>query len=206
MNGLLGKKIGMTRIFDETGNMVPVTVVEAGPCYVLQVKSAEHDGYRAVQLGFDEKKEKNTTKPLIGHFKKAKAPALRFVREFSLYGDDEPQPGDVVNASIFEEGDVVKVSGLSKGRGFAGVVKRYNFGGGRKTHGQSDRLRHPGSIGQSSYPSKVLKGTRMAGRMGGKRKTIDGLSIVKVDVENNLLFVKGSIPGSRNSFVEIHKS
>ncbi|RMI17205.1 MAG: 50S ribosomal protein L3 [Calditrichaeota bacterium] len=205
MNGLLGKKIGMTRIFDEQGNVVPVTVVQAGPCYVTQVRTVERDGYSAVQLGFEEKKEKNTPRPLLGLFKKANVPPLRHLREFRIGEDEEYHPGDVVRVDIFQPGDVVKVSGTSKGRGFAGVVKRHGFGGGPKTHGQSDRLRAPGSIGQSSFPSKVFKGTRMAGRMGNKRVTVTGLKIVKVDVDNNLLFVKGAIPGARNSLVEIRK-
>ncbi|RMF60756.1 MAG: 50S ribosomal protein L3, partial [Calditrichaeota bacterium] len=198
-------KIGMTRIFDETGNVVPVTVVKAGPCYVTQIKTVEKDGYEAMQLGFDEKREKNTTKPLLGHFAKASVPPVRKLKEFPLPSDREVNVGDVLNVDIFTPGEIVKVSGLSKGRGFAGVVKRHGFGGGKKTHGQSDRLRAPGSIGQSSFPSKVFKGLRMAGRMGGKRVSVKGLQIVRVDVENNLLFVKGAIPGSRNSYVEIYK-
>lgn len=205
MSGLLGKKIGMTRIFDEKGNVVPVTVVQAGPCFVTQVKTAENDGYNAVQLGYDPKKEKNTTKPILGHLKKANAPALRVLKEFKIAADVEIKLGDVVKADIFAAGEMVKVSGWSKGRGFTGVVKRHNFGGGRKTHGQSDRYRAPGSVGSSSYPSKVFKGTRMAGRMGNRYMTVKGLRIVKVDAENNLIFVKGAIPGARNSYVEIYK-
>lgn len=205
MSGLLGKKIGMTRIFDDKGNVVPVTVVQAGPCFVTQVKTAENDGYNAVQLGYDPKKEKNTTKPVLGHLKKANAPALRVLKEFKIAADAEIKLGDVVKADIFQAGEMVKVSGWSKGRGFTGVVKRHNFGGGRKTHGQSDRYRAPGSVGSSSYPSKVFKGTRMAGRMGNRYMTVKGLRIVKVDAENNLIFVKGAIPGARNSYVEIYK-
>lgn len=205
MSALLGKKIGMTRIFDESGNVIPVTVVQAGPCYVTQIKTIEKDGYEAVQLGFDEKKEKHVTKPILGHLKKANTPPLRRFKEFPLSADWEVKLGDVVKADVFNPGDIVKVSGTSKGRGFAGVVKRHGFGGGKKTHGQSDRLRAPGSIGQSSYPSKVFKGIRMGGRMGGKRVSVKGLQVVKVDVENNLLFIKGAIPGSRNSDVEIYK-
>ncbi len=205
MSALLGKKIGMTRIFDESGNVVPVTVVQAGPCYVTQIKTIEKDGYEAVQLGFDEKKEKHVTRPILGHLKKANTPPLRRFKEFPLSPDWEVKLGDVVKADVFQPGDIVKVSGTSKGRGFAGVVKRHGFGGGKKTHGQSDRLRAPGSIGQSSYPSKVFKGVRMGGRMGGKRVSVKGLQVVKVDVDNNLLFIKGAIPGSRNSDVEIYK-
>ena len=205
MSGLLGKKIGMTRIFDDKGNAVPVTVVQAGPCFVTQVKTVENDGYNAVQLGYDQKKEKNTTKPILGHLKKANVPALRVLKEFKMAADVEVKLGDVVKADIFQAGEMVKVSGWSKGRGFTGVIKRHNFGGGRKTHGQSDRYRAPGSIGQSSYPSKVFKGTRMAGRTGNRYMTVKGLRIVKVDAENNLIFVKGAIPGARNSYVEIYK-
>ncbi len=205
MSGLLGKKIGMTQIFDEEGNVIPVTVLKVGPCYVTQIKTAENDGYEAIQLGFDVKKEKNTTKPVLGHLNKAKAPALRMLKEFSKDHDAEVALGDVVKVDIFQPGEVVKISGWSKGRGFAGVVKRYNFGGGRKTHGQSDRYRHPGSIGQSSYPSKVFKGIKMGGRMGGKYLSVKGITVVKVDEENDLLFVKGAVPGARNSYVEVYK-
>lgn len=205
MSGLLGKKIGMTRIFDDLGNVVPVTVVQAGPCYVTQVKDAETDGYLAVQLGFDEKKEKNTTKPVIGHLKKAGAPVLRVMREFPMPLTDEVKAGDVLKVDMFAVGEKVKVKGRSKGRGFAGVMRRHGFGGGQQTHGQSDRLRAPGSIGQSSYPSKVFKGTRMGGRLGNEPVTVNGLTVVKVDVDNNLLFLKGAVPGARNGLVEIHK-
>ena len=205
MSGLLGKKIGMTRIFDEEGRVVPVTVIQAGPCYVTLIRTRERDGYEAVQLGFDEKKEKNTTKPLMGLFKKAGVPPLRKLKEFPPFPDRELKPGDVVTVDIFKPGDVVKVSGTSKGRGFAGVVKRHGFGGGPKTHGQSDRLRAPGSIGQSSFPSRVFKGMRMAGHMGNKRVSVVGLKVVRVDPEKNLLFVKGAVPGARNNYVEIYK-
>lgn len=205
MSGLLGRKIGMTQVFDDEGNMVPVTVVEAGPCYVVQVKTVDNDGYSAVQIGFQEKKEKNTVRPQQGHFAAAKVPNLRILKEFPVPYNKELKAGDVLGADFFEEGDEVKVTGLGKGKGFAGVVKRHGFGGGRKTHGQSDRLRAPGSIGQSSYPSKVFKGIKMGGRTGGKQVSVAGLRIVKVDNENNLIFVQGSIPGSRNSVVEIYK-
>lgn len=205
MSGLLGKKIGMTRIFDDSGNSIPVTVLEVGPCYVTQVKTVENDGYRAVQLGFGEKKEKNTTRPVLGHLNKANVPPVRHLKEFPLLVTDEVKPGDVLKADMFAEGDVVKVKGFSKGRGFAGVMKRHGFGGGQQTHGQSDRLRAPGSIGQSSYPSKVLKGIKMGGRMGNKLVTVKGVSVVRVDAENNLLFVQGAVPGARNGYVEIYK-
>ncbi len=206
MSGLLGRKIGMTQIFAEDGTVVPVTIIEAGPCYVTQIKTREKDGYEAVQLGFGAKKEKNTTRPLLGHFKKANVPPVRKLKEFPLFEDRELKVGDVVKVDIFKPGDRIKVSGFSIGRGFAGVVKRHGFGGGPKTHGQSDRLRAPGSLGQSSYPSRVFKGLKMAGRMGNKRVSVRNLTVVKVDVENNLLFVKGAVPGKRNNFVEIYKS
>jgi large subunit ribosomal protein L3 len=200
MSGLLGKKIGMTRIFDETGNVVPVTVVKAGPCYVTQIKTEESDGYRAVQLGFDPKKEKNTIKPVLGHLKRANVPPVRVLKEFRLDEGEEFKLGDIVKSDMFKAGDMVKVSGWSKGRGFQGVMRRHGFQGAQATHGQSDRARAPGSIGQSSYPSKVFKGMKMPGRMGNTRVSVKG-----VDMDNDLLFVKGAIPGARNSYVEIHK-
>lgn len=205
MGGILGKKIGMTRIFDQTGNVVPVTVVQAGPCYVTQIKEKEVDGYDAIQLGFDVKREKRTPKPQMGHFKKADVPPLRRLKEFPPFKDKEVAVGDTITVDIFQPGEEVKVTGVSKGKGFAGVVKRHGFGGGPKTHGQSDRLRAPGSIGQSSYPSRVFKGIKMAGRMGNRRVSVLGLRIVKVDPENNLLFIKGALPGARNSYLEIYK-
>lgn len=205
MSGLLGKKIGMARIFDESGNVVPVTVVKVGPCYVTQVKTLENDGYRAVQLGFDTKREKNTTKPMMGHLKKAGVPPVRLFKEFPLKEDAEFKLGDIIKADVFKPGDPIKVSGLSKGRGFAGAMKRHNFSGAQTTHGQSDRTRAPGSLGQSSYPSRVFRGMKMAGRMGNTRVSVKGLVVVKVDAENDLLFIKGAIPGARNSYVEIYK-
>ncbi len=199
MSGLLGKKIGMTRIFDETGNVVPVTVIEAEKCYVTQIKTREKDGYEAVQLGFGEKKEKNTTKPVMGHLKKAKAPAVRKLKEFGPFEGKEVKIGDSVTVDIFQPGENVKVSGSSKGKGFAGVMRRHGFHGGQVTHGQSDRLRAPGSLGMSSDPSRVYKGKRMAGRKGNTRVSVKNLTVVKVDAEKNLLFVKGSVPGARNN-------
>lgn len=205
MNGILGKKIGMTQIFDETGKVIPVTIVEAGPCKVTQVKTVEKDGYSAVQLGFDEKKRKNTTKPLKGHFKKANTEPLRRLKEFRL-SEDVPSLGDEIKVDIFAVGDSIKVSGKSIGKGFAGVIKRHGFAGvGGTTHGQSNRLRAPGSIGQSAYPSRVIKGMRMAGHYGNVRKTISGLKVVKIDAEKNLLFVSGSVPGAVNGYLEIRK-
>ena len=206
MSGLLGKKIGMTQVFDEKGNVVPVTVIKAGPCYVTQVKTVEKDGYRAVQLGFGEAKEKNTTKPRLGLFKKAGTPVLRVLKEFKLKTDTELKPGDQLNADFFSVGEKVSVVGKSKGRGFQGVMKRHGFAGAQITHGQSDRQRAPGSLGQSSFPSKVFKGLRMAGRMGNDNVKVSGLKVIKVDPENNLLFIKGAVPGARNSYVEIYKT
>lgn len=206
MAGLLGKKIGMTRIFDDEGNTVPVTVLNVGPCFVTQIKTEEKDGYEAVQIGFDEKKPKNLNKTLLGHLNKAGAPPLRLLKEFRNFSTTELKVGDEIKADLFKPGDVVKVTGTSKGRGFAGVVKRHNFRGGPVTHGQSDRLRAPGSIGQSSNPSRVFKGIRMAGQMGNKQKSVLNLRVVKVDPEKNLLFIKGAIPGARNSYVEIYQS
>jgi len=204
MSGLLGKKIGMTRIFDELGNTVPVTVLQAGPCYVLQLKTEEKDGYNAVQLGFEEKKEKNVTKPILGHLKKAGTQPLRKIKEFPVFAEKDLKLGDEVKVDIFQPGDRVKITGLSKGRGFTGVMKRHNFSGGQVTHGQSDRLRAPGSLGQSSSPSRVFKGIKMAGRMGNEQVSLPNVKVVKVDPEKNLLFVKGGIPGARNSYVEIY--
>ncbi len=206
MIGIIGRKLGMTRIFGERGRVIPVTVIEAGPCYVTQVKSEETDGYNAVQLGFDETKEKRVTKPVLGHLKKAGVKPLRVLREFRDFElDDEVQLGQEIRVDIFKEGDKVSVTGYTKGRGFAGVVKRHGFGGGPKTHGQSDRWRAPGSIGQSSFPSRVLKGLRMAGRMGNTRVTVKNLEVVKVDPENNLLVIKGAVPGAIKGIVTIRK-
>jgi large subunit ribosomal protein L3 len=204
MSGLLGKKIGMTRIFDELGNSIPVTVLHAGPCYVTQVKTEKNDGYDAVQLGYEEKTEKNVTKPVLGHLKKAGTQPLRKIKEFPVFPGKELKPGDEVKVDIFRPGDVLKITGLSKGRGFTGVVKRHNFRGGPVSHGQSDRLRAPGSLGQSSYPSRVYKGMKMGGRMGNKQVSLPSVIVVKVDPEKDLLFVKGGIPGARNSYVEIY--
>ena len=206
MTGLLGKKIGMTSIFDDSGQVIPCTVIEAGPCFVTQVKTKERDGYEAVQLGFEEKKERLVTKPLKGHFAKANSKPMRIVREFRANGVSDIQPGQQIKVeNVFAKGDLVSVVGTSKGRGFQGVVKRHHFGGGSRTHGQSDRERAPGSIGSSSFPSRVLKGMRMAGRMGGTRVTVRNLRVVGVIPDSNLLLVKGSVPGAVNGYVEIHK-
>jgi len=207
MIGMLGRKVGMSRIFGEDGENIPVTVVEVGPCYVSQLKTTKHDGYTAVQLGFLEKKESRTTKPLLGHFAKAKAKPMYYLGEFRGFDiGKELQLGDKIGVEVFSPGDVVDVAGITKGRGFQGVVKRYGFAGGPKTHGQSDRLRAPGSIGQSSYPSRVYKGTRMAGRMGNKRLTVKNLMVIKVLPEQNLILIRGGIPGAINGIIEIKKS
>ena len=206
MSGLLGKKIGMTSIFDDNGQMIPCTIIEAGPCYVTQVRTKDRDGYEAVQLGFDEIKERLVNKPLKGHFKTSGTKPLRLLSEFRIFNGTHFQVGQEVRVDTFTQGDIVDVSGRSKGRGFQGVVKRHHFGGvGMATHGASDRVRAPGSIGASSYPSRVMKGRRMAGRMGGERVTVKNLRVLKVIVESNILIVKGSVPGAINSYLEIVK-
>ncbi|HID39478.1 MAG TPA: 50S ribosomal protein L3 [Calditrichaeota bacterium] len=205
MAGILGHKIGMTQIFDENGIVVPVTVVQAGPCHVVQVKTKEKDGYDAVQLGYFEINDKKATKPLKGHFSKANVKPKRYLREFD-FSDSEPvNAGDEIKADIFKPGETVTVTGVSKGKGFQGTVKRHGFRGGPKTHGQSDRWRAPGSLGQSSYPSRVFKGLKMSGRMGNERVTLNSVQVVKVDAENNLLFLKGALPGAKNTLLEIKK-
>ncbi len=206
MSGLIGRKLGMSRVFDGNGRNVVVTVIEAGPCAVTQIKREEVDGYNAVQLGFEDKKEKHTTKPELGHFARAGVAPKRIVREFRSFDDlDSLKPGDELKVDIFEEGDLVDVTGWSKGKGFQGVVKRHGFGGGPKTHGQSDRLRAPGSIGQSSFPSRVFKGLRMAGRMGNKRITLKRRRIVRVFPDKNVLMVEGPVPGPSSGLVLIKK-
>lgn len=207
MNGLIGKKIGMTSIYDATGAAIACTVVELGPCVVTQVKTTETDGYSAIQLGYGEAKEKNTTRPLMGHFKAAGASALRRVKEFRDFDAIPKQLGDIVRVEeIFAEGDKVSAVGLSKGKGFQGVVKRHGFGGvGQSTHGQHNRLRAPGSIGASSFPSKVFKGMRMAGRDGGTQIKIKNLKVARVLPSRNVILIKGAIPGHKGSFVIIEK-
>ena len=207
MTGLLGKKIGMTSIFDESGQVIPCTVIEAGPCFVTQIRTKERDGYEAVQLGFDEKRERLLNKPAKGHLAKANVKPIRILREFRGNGSSEMQPGQEIKVdTVFAKGDVVSIIGTSKGRGFQGVVKRHHFGGGFRTHGQSDRERAPGSIGSSSHPSRVFKGQRMAGRMGGGQVTVRNLKVVGIIPDSNLLLVKGSVPGAINGYLEIHKS
>jgi len=206
MRALIGKKIGMTRIFDEAGNMVAATVIEAGPCVVTQVKTQDKDGYIAVQVGFGGKKEKYTNRALRGHYKASGKGPYEVVRELrDLEIDREVKIGDEIKADIFTVGDLVRVTGVSKGLGFQGVVRRHHFNGGPVSHGQSDRLRAPGSLGQSSYPSRVYKGLRMAGRMGGDRVTLRHLRVLKVDTANNLLIIKGAVPGTENGIVLIRK-
>lgn len=205
MPGLIGKKVGMTSVFSVEGKSIPCTVIECGPCVVTQVKTTETDGYEALQLGFEEKKEKHTTKPLSGHFKKAGTTPKRKLVEF-LGFETEHKLGDVIDVTLFEGTAFVDVIGTSKGKGFQGVVKRHGFSGvGEATHGQDDRQRAPGSIGACSTPSRVFKGMRMAGRTGGDRVTVANLQVLKVIPENNLLLVKGSVPGTKGSFVIIEK-
>ncbi|MBI3004261.1 MAG: 50S ribosomal protein L3 [Ignavibacteriales bacterium] len=206
MSSLLGKKVGMTSIFDESGEAIPCTVIEAGPCYVVQVRTKEKDGYDAVQLGFDAQKERLVTKPSKGHFDKAKTKPMRLLKEFRNFNGSPLQPGAEIKVDIFHQGDVVDVTGRSKGRGFQGVVKRHHFGGvGMTSHGASDRVRAPGSIGSSSFPSRVFKGMRMGGRMGFEQVTVKNLKVLKVIPESNILIVKGSVPGAINSYLEIVK-
>ena len=203
MSGLIGKKIGMTSIFDENGKNVPCTVIEAGPCVVTQVRTKEVDGYEALQLGFDDKKTVN--KAAEGHAKKAGTVAKRKVVEFQGYNEDY-KLGDSVTVEHFKEGEFVDIAGTSKGKGFQGVVKRHGFGGvGQATHGQHNRLRAPGSIGAASYPARVFKGMKMAGRMGGERVKVENLRVLKIVADKNLIVVKGCVPGSKNSYVIISK-
>ncbi len=197
----------MTSIYDASGKIVPCTVLEAGPCVVTQVKTVEKDGYSAIQLGYDEKKEKNTTKPLKGHFAKAGTTPKKILREFTRFEEGSKKKfGEVLDVSVFSEGEFVDVSGLSKGKGFQGVVKRHGFGGvGDATHGQHNRLRAPGSMGASSYPSRVFKGMRMAGQMGNAKVKVINLQILKIVKEKNLLVVKGSVPGANGSYIIIER-
>jgi large subunit ribosomal protein L3 len=220
MKGLIGKKVGMTQVIDESGSVVPVTVIQAGPCYVTQIKTSERDGYEAVQLGFDEVKRKVLTRPQAGHLGQlktsekhpvrrqfdSKVPPLRHLREFRLKGDESFELGQKITVDVFKVGDHVDVVGKSKGRGFAGVMRRHGFGGGPITHGQSDRQRAPGSIGSTSTPGRVLKGMRMAGHMGTDRVTSQNLEVVRIDRENNLIAVKGSVPGHKDGLVVVKEA
>ena len=205
MSGLIGRKVGMTSIFDENGKNIPCTVIEAGPCVVTQVRTEEVDGYSALQLGFDDKAEKRANKAEKGHFKKAGASPKKKVVEFRDFAGDY-KLGDTIGVDLFKEGEFVDVVGTSKGKGFQGVVKRHGFGGvGQSTHGQHNRLRAPGSIGAASYPARVFKGIKMAGQMGSERVTVQNLRVLKVVPEKNLLVVKGCIPGHKNAFITIEK-
>jgi large subunit ribosomal protein L3 len=205
MSGIIGRKIGMTSLFSADGKLVPCTVIEAGPCVVTQVRTVERDGYSAIQLGFGDKREKNTTKPLVGHFTKAGTTPKRKLVEFKHF-EQSLELGQTITVDLFQEGDFVDAIGTSKGKGFQGVVKRHGFGGvGGQTHGQHDRARAPGSIGASSFPSRVFKGMRMAGQMGNVRVKIQNLEVIKVYPEQNVIVVKGSIPGSKNGFITLEK-
>lgn len=206
VNGLIGKKLGMTQLFAADGTVSPATVLQAGPCVVVQTKTVETDGYEAAQLGFVEGKPTKENKPTMGHFKKAGVPATRVRREVRLKAGGEPvKAGDQVNVSVFAEGERVDVIGTSRGKGFQGVVRRHHFKGGRATHGSMFH-RAPGSIGASSFPSRVVKGMRMAGHMGSDRVTVRNLKVLKIDAENNLLLVEGAVPGGPNSYVTIRKA
>jgi len=202
LKGLIGKKVGMTQIFDDTGSAVPVTLIEAGPCYVTQIKTDEKDGYASVQLGFGEVKPKRLTRGQLGHLERNELPPLRILREFKSKTPDVSE-GDMLKADVFEKDERVDVVGTSKGRGFAGVVKRYGFAGGPKTHGQSDRLRAPGSLGSGTTPGRVWKGKKGPGRMGNARVTSSNVRVVLVDAERNLIAVDGSVPGPKSGIVVI---
>ena len=205
MSGLIGRKVGMTSIFDENGKNIPCTVIEAGPCVVTQVRTEEVDGYNALQLGFDDKAEKRANKAEQGHFKKAGTAPKKKVVEFRDF-EGEYNLGDTIGVDVFQEGEFVDVIGTSKGKGFQGVVKRHGFGGvGQSTHGQHNRLRAPGSIGAASYPARVFKGMKMAGQMGNERVTVQNLRVLKVVPEKNLLVVKGCVPGHKNAYITIEK-
>ena len=207
MSGLLGKKVGMTSLFDANGKQLPCTVIEAGPCVVTQVKTIEKDGYEAIQLAFGEKKESRTTKPMRGHFAKANTTPKKYLAEFSRFEEGSKKSfGEVLDVTVFQEGEFVDVVGTSKGKGFQGVVKRHGFSGvGDVTHGQHDRLRAPGSVGASSYPSRLFKGLRMADQTGAKRVKVQNLQIVKIIPEKNLMLVKGSVPGPKGSILKIER-
>jgi large subunit ribosomal protein L3 len=206
MSGLIGRKIGMSNIFNSLGELIPVTVIQAGPCKIVSVRTKDKDGYEALQLGFGEKKEKKVTKPIAGQFKKNNLSPSLLLKEFKFPSSVEYKIGDEIKVDLFKEGESIKVRGLSKGKGFQGVMRRHNFGGvGGTTHGQSDRLRAPGSVGASSYPSRIFKGQRMAGRMGQDNVTVSNLKVVKIVPEENLILIKGAVPGAINSIVELFK-
>ena len=203
MRGLIGKKIGMTRIFNSVGNAIPVTVLEVGPCRVVQVKTVQNDGYDAVQVGFIDSKQKHTTKPLVGHFNKNNVKPAKVLAEFQQVPKFDYKPGQVFNVTLFNKGDFVSVSGKSKGRGFSGTIKKYSFSTQRKTHGQGDTHRHVGSIGAASDPSRVFPGKKMPGRYGNKTVSVKDLEVIEVKKNKNQLLVKGSVPGSTNGIVYI---
>ena len=206
VNGLIGKKVGMTQLLQDDGTVVPVTVIQAGPCVVVQKKTVEKDGYEAVQLGFVEfVKPKRVNKPMTGHFKKTNAAPVRVLRETRANGDKAPNAGDKILVDIFNADELVDVIGTSKGRGFAGLIKRHHFRGGRATHGSMFH-RAPGSIGASAYPSRVVKGMRMAGHLGNSRVTVRNMRVARVDQENNLLFVRGAVPGPTGGYVLVEKT
>ena len=200
---ILGKKLGMTQIFDANGLVIPVTVVEAGPCFVTQVKTMENDGYSAVQIAFEDIKENLVNKPLMGQFKKAEVSAKRYVKEFKLDNAEEYKKGDKITCDIFTEGELVDVTGTSKGHGYTGAMKRWNFGGMRATHGTGPIHRHLGSIGSNTFPGKVFKGKKMAGNWGHETVTVQNLKIVKIDADRNVILVKGAIPGPKGSLVSV---
>jgi large subunit ribosomal protein L3 len=206
ITGLLGKKVGMTQLLENDGTVIPVTVIKAGPCVVVQKKTKQKDGYDAVQLGFVEfVKPKRVNKPMTGHYKKSNVAPARFLREIRVQGEESANPGDQVKVDIFAQNELVHIVGTSKGRGFAGFVKRHHFRGGRATHGSMFH-RAPGSIGSSAYPSRVLKGMRMAGHLGNARVTVQNLRVARVDQENNLLFLRGAVPGPAGAYLVVEKS
>ncbi len=205
MIGLIGKKIGMTQIFDEKGNVIPVTVIKAGPCRVIHRKNKEKHGYDSVQLGFEEVDEKKVSKPMLGHFKKHKSPPYRYIKEFRLKLYKDINEGEVFDVSMFEEHELLKVTGTSKGKGFQGVMKRHNFHGFKATHGVHESYRGPGSIGQCATPARVFKGKKLPGHQGVDKVSVLNLQVVKIDVERNLVMVKGAVPGHRNSIVRLRK-
>lgn len=206
MRGILGRKVGMTRIFDESGKVIPVTVIEAGPCFVTQKKTEEKDGYSAIQIGFEETAQHKMTRPEWMRLKKVELPPLRHLRELRMSDVSQYEVGQKLLADVFKAGDHVDVMGISKGHGFAGVVKRHSFSGGPKTHGQSDRHRRAGSIGSGTTPGRVYKGMRMAGRMGNQSATIQNLQVVMVDTERNLILVRGPVPGAKKGLVLIREA
>lgn len=203
MKGIIGKKVGMTQVFDERGNAIPVTVIQAGPCYVTQIRMADKDGYSAVQLGFGETKPQRLTQGQLGHLRRNNLPALRYLREFRVQGEVDLAEGSEVKVDVFAQGERVDVIGTSKGRGFAGTIKRHNFNRQPKTHGQSDRERAPGSVGGTTTPGRTFKGQKMAGRMGNDRVTAQNLEVVVIDAERNLLAVRGSVPGANGGIVVV---